>query len=172
MLFTITSLAGYPIQILLSVYRKEFSLYIMFVVARFTWRINPVIIGVQLSVPIIYFPTWTDNLYPFICNTKSAWQSRGSQFGSGWPSAGTNLNFCSIKHVRMKSLFLAKTSPGHCLLPAPNGSNLCFFTWSGGTIFPSSINLLGLKSNGFSQYLSSWCKLHRFGKMMVPVKIH
>ncbi len=26
---------------LLSVYRKEFSLYIMFVVARFTWRINP-----------------------------------------------------------------------------------------------------------------------------------
>ena len=50
MLYTITSSAGYPIYkyciqvenhiCAKSIYSKEFSLYIMFVIAQFTWRIN------------------------------------------------------------------------------------------------------------------------------------
>ncbi len=124
-----------------------------------------------MTIEYSYCLSCTDSLYSFISNTMSAWQSRGSSFGSGWPSAGTNLNFCSIKHVRMKSLFLAKTCPAHCLLPAPNASSCCFFSWSGGTTFPSSINLLGLNSHGFSHNRSSWCNPHRFGKMINPLGI-
>ena len=61
MLYTVTSLAGYPIQILhffmLSVYRKEFSLYIMFVVAGFTWRINPIMRQAHGSVSKMTLPS-------------------------------------------------------------------------------------------------------------------
>ena len=49
---------------------------------------------------------------------------RGSCLGASLPSEGKNLNFCKRQVTKRKMRFLARTSPGQTLLPAPNNRTL------------------------------------------------
>ncbi len=102
---------------------------------------------------VVYFLHWTCILYGFK-PWRSPPKSQASVCGLGSPFAGSSLNLCSIMIMMRKIRFLARCSPGHCLGPTLNVSSCCFLGWSGAIIAPSSMNLSGINSNGFFQYLN------------------